>query len=168
MRRRTKAIVVVLSLMIFLLNTAPRSAAVQPRREQLIDDSTPVVIRAVAPVFSPVLAAMLRDGNIAVLIRINHRGEVVSATVAHAKWLKPIVNSSRYVQPVLNAARRWRFNRLSDGTPDREVQLDFTFLILPKNSQLEDCTPVFLPPYKMELRSNEEVKIGDPYIIRIP
>ena len=167
MTRRTQAIVVVLSLITFVKITQT-SAAVQTWREQLIVDSPPVVTKAVAPVFSPVLAALLRDGHIGVLIRINHRGEVVSATVAHAKWLRPIVNSSKYVQPVLNAASRWRFAPLMDDTRDREVELDFNFLIVPKDSQLEDCTAVFLPPYKMELRSNAEIKVGDPYIISLP
>lgn len=164
----TKRVGVVMVCLVSILRITQVSGAGQLRREQVTTDNPPLVTRAVAPVFSPILALMLREGHIAVLIRINHRGEVVSATVAQAKWLQPIVDSSTYVQPVLNAARRWQFAPLTDAAPDREVQLDFTFVIVPKDSKLEDCTPVFLPPYKMELRSNEDVKVGDPYIIRIP
>jgi hypothetical protein len=49
------------------------------------NDDHPLVTKAVAPVFSPVLALSLQNGEIKIWVTVSPRGEVLSARVGNSK-----------------------------------------------------------------------------------
>jgi TonB family protein len=106
----------------------------------------PVVVSAVAPVFPVIALAAHGSGDVIVVADINKSGDVTSSRVRTGHNLLRKVS--------VEAARRWKFSTSNED--HREVELTFTFRIVPDKTTGVDRTPVFYPPYHVEVR-NETV-----------
>jgi len=77
-----------------------------------------------------------------------------SGSVAKANFVSgnPLLHKA-----AIEAAKRWKF----EGTQhEAEVQLIFSFRMTPKNASPEEMTPVFIPPYRIEIRT----KVPEPTV----
>lgn len=115
---------------------------VLPVQAQTSGEPTGVVL-AIAPAFSQVAAMTNTSGNVVIETRINAMGEVTSAKIVDGH---PLL---RRVKTFEKTARRWRFTQ---GSDDRILRITFVFRIMPKNTPLEELTPIFAPPYQVEIR----------------
>jgi TonB family protein len=109
----------------------------------------PEVVAAVAPIFPPVAASAQATGDVLVDVQIGAAGTVSSAhAVAGHPLLKHICEVT---------ARRWRFVPARGDKTERTARLTFTFHVLDKKAAELDMTPVFLPPYKIEITTVKPV-----------
>jgi len=104
------------------------------------------VVSAVAPVYPVIALAAHGSGDVVVVADINKSGAVTSARVLSGHNLLQKVS--------VEAARRWRFSTSNED--HRQAELTFTFRIVPDKTAGIDRTPVFYPPYHVEVR-NESV-----------
>ena len=104
------------------------------------------VVSAVAPVYPAIALAAHGSGDVVVAADINKSGDVTSARVLSGHNLLQKVS--------VEAARRWKFSTSNED--HRQVELTFTFRIVPDKTAGIDRTPVFYPPYHVEVR-NESV-----------
>ena len=112
-------------------------------RAQVESADQPEVIAAVAPVFPAVAAAAKAKGDVVVEVKINSKGLVTSSTaVAGHPLLRAICQI---------VSRRWKFVPSTDASKERSVRLTFSFLILEKDAPEIETTPVFMPPYRVEV-----------------
>jgi TonB family protein len=110
---------------------------------QIVASDQPEVVAAVAPIFPAIAAAAKASGDVIVEVKIDQKGTVFSA---HAVEGHPLL------QKVCEAtARRWKFVAAKDSKSARAVRLTFTFRVVDDMAPEIDRTPVFLPPYKIEL-----------------
>ncbi|MFZ0061339.1 MAG: energy transducer TonB [Pyrinomonadaceae bacterium] len=118
-------------------------------RAQVKSADEPEVIAAVAPIFPIIAAAAKADGDVVVEVKINSRGMVTSssAVVGH-----PLLRAVCEV-----ASRRWKFVPSNDGSKERSVRLTFSFRILEKDAPEIETTPVFMPPYRVEVTRGKPV-----------
>jgi TonB family protein len=49
----------------------------------------------------------------------------------------------------VEAAKQWKCEKLNE---EAKVRLTFSFRMIPKDTSAEDMTPVFMPPYHLEVR----------------
>ena len=111
----------------------------------------PVVVSAVAPIYPPAARAIGLQGDFLVDVEIDRTGKVVSAE--RAKESK----DPRFMREVFKeAAKHWQFAPDENAEKKRRVQITFTLRKMPKASRY-DSTPVFYPPYKIEVRDNLEI-----------
>ena len=110
----------------------------------------PTVVSAVAPVFPAPAKAVRALGDVFVDVKIDGQGEVVSARHVDAH---PLLRKT-----IEATARRWKFSPATKGEVRRKARLTFTFRLVPRGTYPLDTTPVFHPPYKVEIR-DEEVSI---------
>lgn len=108
-------------------------------------DETIKVVSAVAPVFPPIVVASNTSGNVVVEVKIDRAGHVLSTRVIDGH---PLL---RQIQSIEDTALRWRFIPATEDTP-RTVRLTFAFQITPKGTPANELTPVFIPPYRVEVR----------------
>ena len=108
---------------------------------------TPAVISAVAPVYPAIALAAHGSGDVIVVATINKSGGVTSARVRSGHNLLQKVS--------VEAARRWTFSTSSEDR--RDVELTFSFRIMPDKTAGIDRTPVFYPPYHVEVRSDSGI-----------
>ena len=108
-------------------------------------DETIKVVTAVAPVFPPIVVASNTSGNVVIEVNIDRAGHVTSTRVIDGH---PLL---RKIKSIEDTASRWRFIPASENTP-RTVRLTFAFEITPKGTPANELTPVFIPPYKVEVR----------------
>jgi TonB family protein len=110
--------------------------------------SQPVeVVSAVAPVYPVIALAAHGSGDVVVLADINKSGDVTSARVLSGHNLLHKVS--------VEAARRWKFSTSNEDR--RQAELTFTFRIVPDKTAGIDRTPVFYPPYHVEVRNDTVV-----------
>jgi hypothetical protein len=107
---------------------------------------SPAVVSAVAPVYPVIALAAHGIGDVIVVAGINKSGDGTSARVRSGHNLLQKVS--------VEAARRWKFSTSNEDR--REAELTFTFRIVPDKTDGLDRTPVFYPPYRVEVR-NERV-----------
>ena len=94
----------------------------------------PVVVRAVAPIYAPVMRALNLQGDFYVDVEINRDGKIVST--------KAVDEKRPFMRKILEeAADRWRFATDENAEKKRRVQLTFTFRYMPKAAGY-DITPV--------------------------
>ena len=110
---------------------------------QAVASDQPEVVAAVAPIFPAIAAAAKASGDVIVEVKIDANGTVTSA---HAVEGHPLLQKVCEV-----TARRWRFVAAKDSKSQRVVRLTFTFRVVDEKAPEIDRTPVFLPPYKIEL-----------------
>src|SRR5215204_5043363 len=103
------------------------------------------VLSAVAPAFPPIAAAARATGEVSVEVRIDPTGAVSSAQAEGHPLLRG---------PSQEAAKRWKFAPAGKGAAPRTARLTFAFGIPEKEMPAADVTPVFRPPYRIEVARN--------------
>lgn len=109
----------------------------------------PAVIKAVAPIYPPIAAAVNAEGKVIVDVKINSGGEVTSAK---GRGGLPVFKATAE-----NAASHWRFAEDSAAIKERVAQLEFTFKIV---ENARDAGVSFTLPYQVEI-SNVHPEIED-------
>jgi TonB family protein len=87
------------------------------------------------------------SGDVSVEISINSGGDVVSAKASGGH---PLLNGAAE-----RAAKEWRFAASSNSLSTRKARLTFSFKLMPRCAPVTDLTPVFYPPYKVEIRGEK-------------
>jgi TonB family protein len=109
----------------------------------------PPVVSASAPFYPPVALALNLQGDFLVDVEVDRSGKVASS--------KAVEGTHKLMRKVIEqTADRWQFAPDENAEKKRRVQLTFTFRYMPKASGF-DITPVFYPPYKIEVRSNSQL-----------
>jgi TonB family protein len=108
---------------------------------------SPKVRAAVAPAYPPIAIAARAASDVVVEVSIDAGGNVSSAT---ARSGHPLLQ-----QAAIQAARRWRFEPAAKDSGARTATLTFTFRVNEEKRPEAEITPVFMPPYKVEI-------VGDP------
>ena len=106
----------------------------------------PAVIAAVAPTFPPMAVVSNTSGQAIVEVAVNAAGEVVSSRIVDGH---PLFRQTTHFMGAV--ARRWRFAPMN-GTGVRTARLTFIFTIVPKDTPESERTPVFTPPYQVEVK----------------
>jgi TonB family protein len=127
---------------LLLLFLVPTSYVVEGRAS----DSA-AVVSAVAPVYPAIAQAARATGDVVVAVEINKSGAVASARAISGHTLLQKVS--------VEAARRWKFS--ASNEEHRRAELTFSFRIVPDKTAAIDRTPVFYPPYRVEVRSEHLV-----------
>ena len=109
----------------------------------------PEVIVAVAPLFPAIAAAAKAKGDVVVEVKINSKGVVTSSTAVAGH---PLLRAVCQI-----ASRRWKFVPLTNEFKDRSVRLTFSFHILEKEAPEIETTPVFMPPYRVEVTRTKPI-----------
>jgi TonB family protein len=109
----------------------------------------PAVVSAVAPTYPMSIKTRGRSGDSYVDVEIDRNGKVTSADAASAPEL--------FREVIVEAARRWQFAPNPNGQQRRKVRLTFTFRNVPPNTSSFDSTPIFYPPYRIEVRNPIEI-----------
>jgi hypothetical protein len=118
-------------------------------RAQIKSADEPAVIAAVAPIFPVVAAAAKANGDVIIEVKINSKGMVTSS--------KGVVGHHLLRAVCEVASRRWKFVPSNDGSKERSVRLTFSFRILDKDAPEIETTPVFMPPYRVEVTRGKPV-----------
>jgi TonB family protein len=103
----------------------------------------PVVTRAVAPHFPSRDKSGYAVGSVIVEIQIDAGGVVIKAQAVQGH---PLLFSASE-----KAAQRWLFAPAAE-TKVRTARLTFVFKIMDEDTTDEDLSPIFMPPYKIEVR----------------
>ncbi len=109
------------------------------------------MVSAVAPLYPPSAKAIRLQGDFPVDVEINRSGKVTSAKVSKDAKLASFMH-----KVVEEAAERWQFAPDENAEKKRRVQLTFSFRSIP-GAHYFDSTPVFYPPYRIEVRDNTEI-----------
>lgn len=118
--------------------------------EQAAKERKPAVLFAVAPVYPDLAAALPEDGEAVIEVTIDIHGVV---TAAKPVWGNPVLH-----EPSLKAAKRWGFNTSSEK--GRKAKLTFSYRVVASDAAPDELTPVFTPPYGVEVRQ----KLGEPSV----
>jgi TonB family protein len=103
----------------------------------------PGVVEAVAPIYPWIALSARTSGAVIVEAQVSPRGTVTSVQIIEgAATLRPISELT---------ARRWLFapTRASEV---RTVRLTFRFTIVPDKTPAAERSPIFRPPYGIEIR----------------
>lgn len=136
------AVIVIVSTAM-VLGSPPMKATYEP----------PLVMSAVAPVFPPIAVAANISGTVLIEVEVNAAGGVISARGVSAH---PLLRKAAE-----NTARRWQFMPATSDTGARAITLTFVFRIMPKETNADELTPVFTPPYQVEVRHRPAEPIVD-------
>ncbi len=134
------ALLVVASLTIGLLALSTFVVRSQSRIAE-----QPKVISAAAPVFPAIALAARQLGEVVVEVKIDSAGKVTSARADGP----PLLRRASEV-----AARRWKFAAAEGNSDARTARLTFVFRESEKRLPESEVTPVFVPPYKIEVTHN--------------
>ena len=112
---------------------------------------SPAVIAAGAPSIYPPIARTARaQGAVTVEVRIDERGEVLSARMISGHPLLKKVSEE--------AAQQWRFSSIEGSTKQRVVSLVFVYNEVDKGpNPKNEFTTIFMPPYKIEIQAHPKV-----------
>lgn len=103
------------------------------------------VVAAVAPAFPAIAVVARASGEVVVEVKINNAGEV---STARAKSGHPLLRRAAEA-----AARRWKFAPAAGPADPRAASLTFVFNISEERKAEVASTPVFFPPYKVQVTS---------------
>ena len=108
----------------------------------------PPVVSAVAPTYPMFVrggaGAFDLSGEIYVKVSIDETGNVSSARA---------LNGAPLLQQVAQkAAKRWKFVPAAKGADVRTTRLHFIFRTMPRGTSDEELSPIFMPPYSVEVR----------------
>jgi TonB family protein len=132
---------VFLILMVLLAGVAfSQSRSADPRTLQ--------VISAVAPIYPPIARQANATGDVPVQVEINSEGLVTSVDSEGRFGVLGAASEK--------AARRWVFSAASDSER-RKTTLVFSFRVMPENTQPSEATPIYYPPYRIEVRAIKPV-----------
>lgn len=108
------------------------------------ESEKPVVVSAVTPVYPPIAEAARASGDVTVEIEIDGEGKVTAAN--SDSRIKLLGRAAE------EAASRWRFAPSPSGEKKRKAQLVFSFHLMSEEASSLDSTPIFYPPYRIEIR----------------
>jgi TonB family protein len=104
----------------------------------------PSPVQAVAPAYPRIAAAAGASGTVVVEVQLN-----VDGTVSE---LRTVEGVGALAAAGEDAALRWKFGSASDQK-NRSVRLTFIFNIMPRATPKHQLLPMFLPPYRVEVRA---------------
>lgn len=104
---------------------------------------SPQVVAAAAPFYPPIAMAARASSDVVVEVKVGTDGNVLSAS---ARSGHPLLQQAGVL-----AARRWKFEPAVEGSGIRTANLTFTFRLNEEKRQPAEITPVFMPPYKVEI-----------------
>jgi len=105
--------------------------------------SGPELMKAVAPVYPLVAIAAGVSGSVVVQVQVDRQGNVTSTrTIDGPKLLRTAAE---------HTARRWLFSA-TDEPATREARLVFSFKLVPKDTAVDELSPIFMPPYQVEVK----------------
>lgn len=96
---------------------------------------------AVAPVYPPIAMTANTSGNVEIVAVLDKSGKVIETSLVAGH---PLLRWA-----AIKATRRWRFQ---PGPSGRRVHLIFSFRMEPRGTPAEEMTPIFAPPYHVEVR----------------
>lgn len=103
------------------------------------------VYKAVAPIYPPIARAARAGGVVNVNVMVDSAGAVSSARgVSGHPLLRSVAEE---------AAKRWQFAPDEEATMERQVTLFIAFTQMPECAKYADLTPIFTPPYQVEVRT---------------
>jgi TonB family protein len=114
----------------------------------------PIVVSAVAPVYPAIAEAARASGNVTVNVEIDREGKVTAAN--SDSGIKLLGKTAE------EAAVRWRFAPSPSGEKKRKAQLVFSFRLMPDEASSLDSTPIFYPPYRVEIRKKPAKVVQTP------
>ncbi|MDQ1637688.1 MAG: hypothetical protein QOF62_1027 [Pyrinomonadaceae bacterium] len=106
-------------------------------------NDAPAVVAAIVPPYNAIARTAHVSGEITVDVEINSFGKVVSAKMSG----HPLLAKS-----AKEAAEQWCFVPTSENSIKRRATLVFAFRLMRGCSPATDLTPIFYPPYKIEVR----------------
>ena len=130
-------VIAVVTALVMALSAA-KLVAKEPREDR------PPVVQAVAPAYPPIAATAGAAGTVVIEVQVKADGAVSSARVLDGIGVLAAAAS--------NSARRWIFAS-SDAASTRVVRLTFVFKIMPRNTPADELLPIFMPPYRVEVRA---------------
>ena len=105
----------------------------------------PMVVRASSAVF-PLIAALAEEsGTVVVEVKIKPDGTVAEANVVDGHRL--------FLVAAKASSRQWVFNSVTGPNVFRTARLTFDFKLIRRESRPEELSPVFIPPYAVEIRA---------------
>jgi len=107
---------------------------------------SPKVLAAVAPLYPPIAVAARAMSDVIVEVKIDSAGNVTSAEAVSGH---PLLQQAAKI-----AARRWRFESAEVKSGVGIARLTFVFRITEKDLPEAEITPIFLPPYRIEVTRN--------------
>lgn len=110
-------------------------------------EKEPALVSAVFPVYPAIAKVSNTFGEIKMRVAINANGDVTKTEILSGHKL--LDDSARY------AAMQWKFEKLNNGTGARTVELIFRFTLMPRCSDKRTHTPIFMTPYKVEVRQEK-------------
>ncbi|HEY0377580.1 MAG TPA: energy transducer TonB [Pyrinomonadaceae bacterium] len=110
---------------------------------------SPAVVAAMSLPYPGVALVLNVSGEVTVEVTINPKGEAISVKATGHRLLVVFAEG---------AAKQWRFAPTADST-DRVATLVFSFKIMPNCTPAADLTPIFYPPYKLEVRGEQKPPI---------
>ena len=119
----------------------------------------PTVVTAVAPGFDGFDAGRELVNSINVEVKINASGDVTTVKTVSFTLFSAIEAET--------AAKQWKFAAAGNGAQERTAQLTFVFRMMPKETPFERLTPIFTPPYEIEVRHEDirPIRIMDPRVL---
>jgi len=106
------------------------------------DEPSPV--QAVAPAYPRIAATAGASGTVVVEVQLNADG-----TVSELRTVEGVGGLAAAGE---DAARQWKFVSTSEQKK-RSVRLTFVFNIMPRDTPKHQLLPMFLPPYRVEVRA---------------
>jgi TonB family protein len=135
--------------MLLLVSTAGTTGLSQGSSQR------PVVLQAVAPVYPAVAASARVSATVMVEVQIDAEGKVTSSRVIDGHKLLD--------KAAENAARRWVFAASKDEVAIT-ARLTFTFILMPEGARADELAPVFVLPYRVEVRRTIPKVVDSPNI----
>jgi TonB family protein len=105
----------------------------------------PKVISAAAPIYPPLAYAARVSGDAVAEVEVDATGAVTSVRFEGHPLLRAASDA---------AAKRWRFAPTEKDRASRRAKITFTFRPLENELPADQITPVFYPPYKIEVMHN--------------
>jgi TonB family protein len=119
------------------------------------EEAGPQVVQAYSATYPAVAAAARASGSVIVEAEIDSSGKVTLVrTVDGIRLLGAAAEKS---------ARRWVFAP-EDAKKNRTVRLTFTFKLMPDDAPADELLPIFLPPYRIEVRQALPKVIDSPNV----
>jgi len=103
------------------------------------------VVAAIVPVYGAIARSAHVGGEVTVEVVVDSKGKVKSVKTLGGH---PLIAST-----AKEAAKHWLFTPSKDASVDRKAILVFVFQMMPRCAPPADLTPIFYPPYKVQVRA---------------
>src|SRR5882672_3336805 len=134
---------VCLSALVSIVMLLPMNGALISGTQQA--SQQPAVVQAVASSYPRIAVTAGASGTVIVEVQVDARGTVTSVhTVGRTTVLAKAAE---------NSAKRWIFGTTDESNNTRVVRLTFLFKIMPHDTPSDELSPIFMPPYGIEVRA---------------